>query len=212
MGARVHGYGAGVRTLLAKLWLFLWRWKVTNSGPLPPRCVMIAAPHTSNWDFPITMAMARVSGIDIRWLGKSQMFNPVLGPFFRAMGGISVQRSSSNGLVSDLAAEFSRHERLVLVVPAEGTRTAVEHWKSGFYRIAEEAGVPIVCAYVDKATRSGGFGPQITPSGDVRADMDLIRDFYADKTGLRPGRFATPRLREEDAAAAGNEGVGREDA
>lgn len=189
-----------MRRALARLWLFMYRWKVAPSGPIPDRCVVIAAPHTSNWDFPVTMAMAEVAGVPIRWLGKAQMFNKVLGPFFRAMGGISVQRSSPQGLVGDLAAEFGRQERLALVVPAEGTRDAVEYWKSGFYRIAQQAGVPIVCAYVDRATRTGGFGPVITPSGDVVADMDRIRAFYADKTGLRPGRFAVPRLREEDAA------------
>lgn len=168
--------------------------------PVPDRCVVIAAPHTSNWDFPVTMAMAEVKQVPIRWLGKAQMFNPVLGPFFRWMGGISVERSSAQGLVGDLAAEFDRHERLALVVPAEGTRSPVEYWKSGFYRIAQQAGVPIVCAFVDRETRTGGFGPVITPSGDIVADMDRIRAFYADKTGLKPDRFLTPRLREEDAA------------
>lgn len=192
-----------MRLALARVWLFLLRWTVVQQEPVPDRCVVIAAPHTSNWDFPVTMAMAEVESVPIRWLGKAQMFNKVLGPFFRAMGGISVQRSSPQGLVGDLAEEFSRHERLALVVPAEGTRDAVEYWKSGFYRIAQQAGVPIVCAFVDKATRSGGFGPVIVPSGDVRADMDLIRAFYADKTGLKPGRFSVPRLREEDAAITG---------
>jgi 1-acyl-sn-glycerol-3-phosphate acyltransferase len=187
-----------MRLALARFWLFLMRWSIVQQEPVPDRCVVIAAPHTSNWDFPVTMAMAEVKGVPIRWLGKAQMFNKVLGPLFRAMGGISVERESPKGLVGDLAAEFARHERLALVVPAEGTRDAVEYWKSGFYRIAQLADVPIVCAYVDKATRSGGFGPVITPSGDVRADMDLIRAFYADKTGLKSGRFAVPRLREED--------------
>jgi 1-acyl-sn-glycerol-3-phosphate acyltransferase len=189
-----------MRLALARFWLFVLRWKIVVRQPVPDRCVVIAAPHTSNWDFPVTMAMAEVEGVPIRWLGKAQMFNKVLGPFFRAMGGISVQRSSSQGLVGDLAAEFSRHDKLALVVPAEGTRDAVEYWKSGFYRIAEQADVPIVCAFVDRATRTGGFGPVITPSGDVRADMDLIRAFYADKTGLKPNRFNVPRLREEDTA------------
>ncbi len=193
-----------MRTLLSKIWLFLWRWKVVQQEPIPDRCVMIAAPHTSNWDFPITLAMAGVSDIDIRWLGKAQMFNPVLGPIFRALGGISVQRSNSNGLVGDLAAEFAQHDRLVLVVPAEGTRGAVEYWKSGFYQIALQAGVPIVCAFVDRSTRTGGFGPVITPTGDVTADMDRIRAFYDGKTGLKPNRFGVPRLREEDAATATN--------
>lgn len=189
-----------MRLALARAWLFLMRWTIVQQEPVPDRCVVIAAPHTSNWDFPVTMAMAEVKGVPIRWLGKAQMFNKVLGPFFRAMGGISVERSSRQGLVGDLADEFTRHDALALVVPAEGTREAVEYWKSGFYRIAQQAGVPIVCAFVDRSTRSGGFGPVITPSGDVRADMDLIRAFYADKTGLKAGRFNVPRLREEDAA------------
>ncbi len=195
-------YGGRVRKLLARIWLAIWRWKVVQQEPIPPKCVMIAAPHTSNWDFPITMAMAADHGIDIRWLGKSQMFVPVFGALFRWLGGISVERSSASGLVGDLAAEFSRHDELILVVPAEGTRSKVDYWKSGFYRIAEQAGVPIVCAFVDKATRSGGFGPVIMPSGDVTADMDLIRAFYADKTGFKPERFGVPRLREEDATEA----------
>jgi 1-acyl-sn-glycerol-3-phosphate acyltransferase len=144
------------------------------------------------------MAMAQVKGVPIRWLGKSQMFNKVSSPIFRAMGGISVERSSPQGLVGDLADELGRHERLALIVPAEGTRTAVEYWKSGFYRIAQQAEVPIVCAFVDRKSRSGGFGPVIHPSGDIVADMDRIRAFYADKTGLKPGRFNVPRLREED--------------
>lgn len=187
-------------TLLSRLWLKLWRWKVVQAEPIPDRCVMIAAPHTSNWDFPLTIAMSRVRGIPMRWLGKSQMFNPVLGPFFRALGGISVERSSAQGLVAELVDELGRHDHLALVVPAEGTRSKVDHWKSGFYRIAEAADVPIVCAFVDRRTRTGGFGPVIRPSGDVRADMDRIRAFYEGKTGLRPGRFGVPRLREEDAA------------
>jgi len=192
-----------MRRALARLWLFALRWTTVQSEPVPDRCVVIAAPHTSNWDFPVTMAMAEVKGVPIRWLGKAQMFNRVSRPIFRSMGGISVERSSSQGLVGDLAAELGQHERLALIVPAEGTRDPVEFWKSGFYRIAEQAGVPIVCAFVDRSTRSGGFGPVIHLSGDVGADMDRIREFYADKTGLKPNRFNVPRLREEDAALDG---------
>ena len=83
------------------------------------------------------------------------------------------------------------------LVPAEGTRSITEYWKSGFYRIAEAADVPIVCAFVDMQTRTGGFGPVVRPSGDLSADMDVMREFYADKTGIKPGRFGPVRLREE---------------
>ena len=117
-----------MRRALARLWLFVLRWTTVQSEPVPDRCVVIAAPHTSNWDFPVTMAMAEVKGVPIRWLGKAQMFNRVSRPIFTAMGGISVERSSAQGLVGDLAAELGQHERLALIVPAEGTRDAVEFW------------------------------------------------------------------------------------
>jgi 1-acyl-sn-glycerol-3-phosphate acyltransferase len=188
-----------MRRIIARIYLFLYRWNTAiPEMEVPDRCVMIAAPHTSNWDFPVTMAMAEVSGVPIRWLGKSQMFKGPLAPIFRWMGGISVERSNARGLVEDLAAQFAEHDRLVLVVPAEGTRSAVEYWKSGFYRIAQLADVPIVCAFVDKRTRTGGFGLVLDPSDDVSADMDKVREFYADKTGLKPGRFNVPKLREEE--------------
>jgi 1-acyl-sn-glycerol-3-phosphate acyltransferase len=187
-------------TVLARLWLLLWRWKVEPvQEPLPQRCVMIAAPHTSNWDFPLTLAIARVSGVRISWLGKRSLFKGPAGPVMRWLGGVAIDRSAPGGMVGQLAAEFGRHEQLVLVVPAEGTRSRTEHWKSGFYRIAEQAEVPIVCAFVDRRTRTGGFGPVVQPSGDLSADMDRLRAFYAGREGLRPGRFGPVRVRDEDA-------------
>jgi len=163
---------------------------------------MIASPHTSNWDFPLTLAIANVSGVRIRWLGKDALFRGPMGPIMRRLGGVAIDRSAPGGMVSALAAEL-RSRDLVLVVPAEGTRSKAEHWKSGFYRIAQEAEVPIVCAFVDRATRSGGFGPVIDPSGDLGADMDQIRAFYAGKVGLKHAGTTHPRLREEDATDPG---------
>ena len=184
--------------LLARLWLFLWRWRtVDRAEPVPQRCVMIGAPHTTNWDFPMTLAMAKVDGVKISWLGKRSLFRGPMGPIMRRLGGVAIDRSAAGGMVSSLAAEFANRERLVLVVPAEGTRAYTENWKSGFYRIAQEAGVPIVMAFVDRATRSGGFGPALTPTGDLTADMDAFRAFYEGKQGLKPGRFGPVRLKEE---------------
>lgn len=187
--------------LLARLWLRLWRWTaVAPPEPPPARCVMIAAPHTTNWDFPLTLAMARVVGVRITWLGKASLFRGPMGPVMRRLGGISVDRSAPGGMVAALAEEFSRRERLVLVVPAEGTRGHTEYWKSGFYRIAETAQVPVLLGFVDRSTRSGGFGPAVPITGDVAGDMDAIRAFYAGKTGLRGGRVGPIRLRDEDEA------------
>lgn len=190
-------------TLLARFWLFLWRWKtVEPPEPVPAKCVMIAAPHTTNWDFPITLAMAKVSGVKISWLGKQSLFKGPMGPIMRRLGGVAIDRSAAGGMVASLAGLFATRDQLALVVPAEGTRSRTEYWKSGFYRIAERADVPIVLAFVDRATRSGGFGPAIRVTGDIPADMDAIRAFYAGKEGLRAGRFGPIRLREEDAGEA----------
>lgn len=185
--------------LLARLWLFLWRWQtIEPPQPIPAKCVMIAAPHTTNWDFPLTLAMAKVSGIRINWLGKRSLFNGPMGPIMRRLGGVPVDRDAPGGMVASLVAEFAAREQLALVVPAEGTRSYTESWKSGFYRIALEADVPLVLSYVDRATRSGGFGPAVLLTGDVHTDMDVLRSFYAGKTGLRDGRFGPVRLKEED--------------
>ncbi len=161
---------------------------------------MIGYPHTTNWDFPACLHVANESGVRVKWLGKKQLFRGPMGPLMRALGGVSVARDGKNGLVSTLIDEYRKSDRLAIVVPVEGTRSKVEYWKSGFYRIAVEANVPILCAYVDGSTNSGGFGLVFTPTGDVRADMDRIRAFYAGKTGLKAGNTSIPRLREEDAA------------
>jgi 1-acyl-sn-glycerol-3-phosphate acyltransferase len=159
---------------------------------------VIAYPHTTNWDFPACLHVAAASDIDIRWLGKKQLFRGLMGTVMRALGGISVQRSGSQGLVASLVAEFEAADRLAIVVPAEGTRSAVEYWKSGFYRIALAAKVPVLCAFVDGTTNTGGFGLVLDLTGDPKVDMDKIRKFYAGRTGLKAGNSNVPRLREED--------------
>ncbi len=189
-------------SLLARFWLFLWRFDaVARDEPVPAKCVMIAAPHTTNWDFPLTLALAKVNGVKISWLGKRSLFKGPMGPIMRGLGGVAVDRNAPGGMVASLAGEFERHEQLALVVPAEGTRSKTDYWKSGFYRIAEQAKVPIVLAFVDKSTRTGGFGPAIEVTGDVAADMDRMRAFYQGKTGLKRGRFGPIRLKEELASS-----------
>jgi 1-acyl-sn-glycerol-3-phosphate acyltransferase len=191
-----------MRRFLPKLWAKASGFTVhPPTEPVPAKCVVIAYPHTTNWDFPAALHIGNESGVQIKWLGKKQLFRGPMGPVMRALGGISVERSGKQGLVESIAAEFEKADRLHVVVPAEGTRSQVEYWKSGFYRIAQAANVPVLCAYVDGATNSGGFGMVLNLSGDVRADMDQIRAFYADKTALKRDKTSSvPRLREEDAA------------
>ena len=159
--------------------------------------MLVAAPHTSNWDFFLMLAMAWRSGLSPRWLGKQEMFAGPLGLLFRGLGGVAVDRESPGTLVADLVAGAGQASSLAIVVPAEGTRKRGEYWKSGFYRIAQEAHIPIVLSYLDGPSRTGGFGPSMAATGDVGADMDLIRAFYADKHGVKPDNRTEPRLRDE---------------
>lgn len=191
-----------MRSLLARIVLAASRYKITGKPPTDPVCVMVAAPHTSNWDFILMIAMAWRSGIDPVWLGKKEMFWGPLRPVFRAMGGIPVDRQSPAGLAATVAG-LARDGRVsAVVIPPEATRSKGELWKSGFRRIAQDAGVPITLTYLDGPTRTGGFGPTFAPTDDVVADMDVIRAFYADKHGLKPHLFTPPRLREELEAEA----------
>ena len=191
-------YGCEVLTrLIARIFWFFSRWKlVTEPAPTRPT-VLIGAPHTSNWDFVLMLAIAWRLGIDIRWLGKKSLFDGWRGPLMRRLGGIPVDRDDPGRVVSDVVAQAKAGEVFGLVVTPDGTRGGNAYWKSGFYRIARETGMPVTLGYVDRTTMTTGLGPTIELSGTVTDDMDRIRAFYADKAGLRPQKRTEPRLREE---------------
>jgi len=175
----------------------LSRWKLV-SEPAPSRpTVLIGAPHTSNWDFVLMLGIAWRLGIDIRWLGKKSLFAGWRGPVMRALGGIPVDRTDASRVVDEVVARVHSGEVFGLVVTPDGTRGGNTHWKSGFYRIARETGMPVTLGYVDRTTMTNGLGPTLELTGDVAADMDRIRAFYADKAGFRPERRVEPRLSSE---------------
>jgi 1-acyl-sn-glycerol-3-phosphate acyltransferase len=190
-----------MREDLARALLDRAGWSVEGSAPEQKKFVLIAAPHTSNWDLVYALAAGAVLGISIHWMGKDSLFKGVHGAALRALGGIPVERSQHHDLVSTMAQELARRERFVLLVPPEGTRAAAPYWKSGFYHIARKAGVPIVLGFLDYGRKRAGLGPLLWPTGNIKADMDVVRAFYADKQGRYPEKFLTPRLREEDASA-----------
>ena len=174
----------GVNTLLRGFsiaFLKLTGWKI--EGSLPPdgqKSVLIAAPHTSNWDLPYTLMVAFVLRLNIYWMGKEQIFKPPFRGLMMWLGGIPVKRDSANNLVAaSVQAIQAADGPLQLVVPPEGTRSKVRYWKTGFYYIATGAGVPIVLAYMDYERKLSGLGPVFHPSGDLEADMARIQDFYA---------------------------------
>jgi 1-acyl-sn-glycerol-3-phosphate acyltransferase len=161
--------------------------------------VLIAAPHTSIADFFYVLAFAWALRVPLAYMMKHTMFVGPLGWWLRRAGGIPIRRHLRENVVADAAARLRQAPALALVVPPEGTRRRVEHWRSGFYHIARAADVPVVMGFLDYGRRRGGFGPAFRPSGDLKRDMDAVRSFYADKVGRHPERFATPRLREEEA-------------
>ena len=161
--------------------LRLTGWKI--EGSLPPdgqKSVLIAAPHTSNWDLPYTLMVAFALRLRIYWMGKEQIFKPPFRGLMMWLGGIPVQRESANNLVAaSVQAIQAADGPLQLVVPPEGTRSKVRYWKTGFYYIATGAGVPIVLAYMDYERKLSGLGPVFHPSGDLQDDMLRIQAFYA---------------------------------
>lgn len=180
------------------------RFRLTGEPPDVPVYVAVAAPHTSNWDFPAMIAMAWASGVTPVWLGKREMFAGPLAPLMRRLGGIPVDRQNPVGLVDEVTLLMKTSRQVALVVPPEGTRSGGRYWKSGFHRIAAAAGVPIVLTYLDGPSRTGGWGPSFMPGDSAGADMAQVRAFYRDKRGLRPSRRTEPLLRSEgDASAVG---------
>lgn len=188
-----------LKATIGRVFLRLAGWQVDDNYPHEvKRLVIIAAPHTTNWDFPFTLAMAWKLHIPMKFFGKHTLFRFPFGGLLKAVGGIPVNRGKRANLIEALVAEFGEREELALVVPAEGTRAKGDYWKSGFYRIALQAGVPILPAYVDYVKKRGGFGELIHPTGDVRQDMDKIRAFYSAIIEDPPPNFTPPRLIEEE--------------
>jgi 1-acyl-sn-glycerol-3-phosphate acyltransferase len=186
---------------IGKAFLRVAGWKTEGERPAADRYVIIAAPHTSNWDMPFMLAMAFVYDIPVRWMGKHTLFKAPFASFFKRLGGIPIVRHRPGGVVGQMVEHFENNDSLVLMVPAEGTRSHVDYWKSGFYHIARGADVPVVLSYLDVSKKVGGIGPALALTGDFGADMDKIREFYSGMQGFRPENIGVIRLREEDVEA-----------
>lgn len=186
------------KRFIGKTYLRLIGWQWQGARPAESKFVLIAAPHTSNWDLFHMVAFAFVFDVPLAWLGKHTLFRGFGKRLFRVLGGIPVDRRAPQGLVVQVAEEFARRDKLVVAIPPEGTRALRDYWKSGFYYIAVAAKVPILMGFLDFGRKTGGYGPLLWPSGDVKADMDRIRAFYSDKTGRYPELFGPIRLRVED--------------
>jgi 1-acyl-sn-glycerol-3-phosphate acyltransferase len=154
---------------------------------------MIVAPHTSNWDMPIGMAIVFAFKLKLNWLAKESLFRWHFGGLIRWLGGIPINRSKSCDVVARSIQTFKDKKKMVIVVAPEGTRKKANYWKTGFYHIAIGANVPIVMGFIDYARKVGGIGPTLIPTGDIEFDMQKIRCFYDEITGKIPDK-STPAM------------------
>jgi len=166
-------------------------WRIEGELPSNARkCVLIAAPHTSNWDLPYTLMAAFVLRLNVYWIGKASLFRAPFGAVMRWLGGIAVQREQSSNLVAaSIAALKAADGSVQLIVPPEGTRGKTTRWKTGFYYIALGAEVPILLAFMDYADKRAGLGPAFQPSGDIDRDMAAIKAYYAPLRGKHAQQF-----------------------
>lgn len=173
---------------LARLLFRLSGWKTEGAVPQPPRCVIIAAPHTSNWDAFIMITAAYIFRVKLAWFVKDAAFFFPLGPIIRFFGGVPIDRTTRRNVVGQAIARFAQNDRLILAVPPEATRKKSTSWKTGFYHIARGAGVPIVLGYVDYRRKVAGLGPAFIPTGDIEADFRVFEEFYATVTPKFPAQ------------------------
>lgn len=171
---------------VAKTLLWLGGWTAVGSVPSVKKAVIIAAPHTSNWDAVWALIYKVSIGLDIRFFGKHTVFWFPLGQVLAAMGAVPLNRAEPGAAITRAVDEFSRNESFYFGLAPEGTRRWRPYWKSGFYRIAQTANVPVVLGFFDFATKRIGLGPTITLTGNENEDLAEIREFYSNITGCRP--------------------------
>ncbi|MGE0182402.1 MAG: 1-acyl-sn-glycerol-3-phosphate acyltransferase [Parvularculaceae bacterium] len=175
---------------LCAAYLKLAGWKVEGDWPRDiPKMVLIAAPHTSNWDGVNMLAAAGYYRAPLKWMGKRELTRGPFGPLVKWLGCVAVDRRGGTDLVEQMRTAFAARKRMILAVPPEGTRAAVNEWRTGFYYIALAAGVPLVMSVLDYGTKTIRLSGAFTPSGDYEADLPAIKSHYDGATGLRLGRF-----------------------
>ena len=174
---------------LGALALRALRWGFEGRLPDLPRFVVVVAPHTSNWDFPVAMAAMFALGIRVRWLGKHTLFRGPAGALLRWLGGVPVRRGEGRGATADAVAALAAAREMVLALAPEGTRGRVATWRTGYYTIAEGAGVPIVPVWLDWSRRVMGFGAPVAAEGGAEAVTARLRALYRPEMARRPERY-----------------------
>jgi len=193
-----------MKRLFALFYFWVSGWKIAQKPPSElKKCVLLAAPHTSNFDFVYGRFGATILGMKTRFLIKHEAFKGPMGWLVKQAGGIPVDRRKNNKLLEVMADQFKNNDSFYLMVTPEGTRKLVKKWRKGFYAIAMEANVPIGCVYLDYRKREVGLGFIIHPTGDYEKDLARIQNFYRDKTARHPDRFYMSPMYDEEREAAG---------
>lgn len=191
-GPQIPRRGNAFSRGLGSLILRLLGWRVVGNPPNQAKMVVVAIPHTSNWDGVIVILTLLATGLDLRWVGKHTLFKGMFGRVLRWAGGVSVNRSKARDFVGSVVDSFEQHDKLALIIAPEGTRKPTRRWKTGFYRIAREANVPIVIGYMDYKKKTLGFGPGLSARGDFNNYLEQMREFLADVSPKRPQNFLMP--------------------
>ncbi len=176
-------------------------WNLVAELPPVQKYLMVGAHHTSNWDFPLILLMMAGLGLRLHWVGKDSLFKGPKGSVFRWLGGVPVERGAKKNFVAQMVDRYNERNKMVIVISPEGTRYESDHWKTGFYHIAQGAKIPIAMGFLDYEKKTLGIGGYFYPTGDMEADLSILQNFYSEKVGKNPHqqgkiRFLPKRAKE----------------
>lgn len=181
--------GNRLTRFIGQLYTALMGWKYAGEFPDLPKFVMIIAPHTSNFDFPMGLAPLFTLGLRLSFMAKSSLFWEPLGTYMRWLGGAAIERKATGGYVQAAIAQFEQRDQFILAITPEGTRTKVDRWKTGFYHIAQGAGVPILPLIFDYSRREFRFEELLIPSDDMEGDIKILQSYYNAGQARKPENY-----------------------
>ena len=178
----------------AKYTLQLFGWNLVAELPPVQKYIMVGAHHTSNWDLPLGLLMMAALGLRLRWIGKDALFKGPQGWVMRWLGGIPVERGAKKKFVGQMIDLYNERKKMVITISPEGTRRGSDHWKTGFYHIAQGAQIPVAMGFLDYSRKTLGIGGYFYPNGDTESDLRIMQKFYADKIGKNPNQQGEVRF------------------
>lgn len=188
--ARTRSIVSNAVRFVCATYLQVTGWKVRGDWPGLDKAVLVAAPHTSNWDGINMLATAGFYRVKLRWMGKKSLTQGPFGGIIKWLGCVPIDRSAANDVVRAMTEAFAAEERMILAIPPEGTRGAASEWKTGFYHIARAANVPLILSVLDYGAKTVSLAAIVTPSGEYDADLRVIQSYYADARGKHADKFA----------------------